>query len=53
MKAKKHTYHSRRDRNKEVMDTAYAFSRMAAAEYFAQRKSLNLKLFLLVYEVSR
>lgn len=53
MKAKQYSYYSRVDRNKEAVDKAFAFSRLAAAEYFAQRKSLNLKSFLMVYEVSR
>ncbi len=53
MKAKQYSYYSRVDRNKESIDKVFAFTRLAAAEYFAQRKSLGLKSFLLVYEVSR
>lgn len=51
--AKRYTFYTRADSNKEAIDKAFAFTRYDAALYFAQRKCMDLKSFLKVYSVSR
>ena len=46
-------YHSRVDINKEPLSKTMAASRYNAAKYFAERKQLSLKSFLLIYQVPK
>jgi hypothetical protein len=46
-------YHSRVDINKEPLSKTMAVSRYNAAKYFAERKQLSLKSFLLIYQVPK
>ncbi len=44
-------YYSRNDKNKELVSKTISTSRLQAAKSFAERKQLDLKTFLKLYEV--
>jgi hypothetical protein len=46
-------FYSRSDKTREPINKVVALSRIKAAQYFADRKSLDLKAFLVVYGISR
>lgn len=46
-------FYSKSDTKKEPISKVIAVSRMAAARYFASRKRLLLKQFLMLYGVSK
>jgi hypothetical protein len=50
---KKYSFYSRIDGSQEVIGSTIAFSRLSAAEQFAQRKQLPLKSFLGLFKVSK
>jgi hypothetical protein len=53
MKKKKYYFYSQKDETQEPVMSVYTFSRLKAAKYFAERKQLDLKLFLSIFSVSR
>jgi hypothetical protein len=50
---KKYSFYNRTDGSQETIATTRAFSRLAAAQHFAERKQLPLKSFLSLFNVSR
>lgn len=50
---KKYYFYSRIDSTQEPIMSAYTFSRLKAAKYFAERKQLPLKSFLSIFAVSK
>lgn len=50
---KKYYFYSRIDKTQEPIMSAWAFGRLKAAEYFAERKQLPLKSFLSIFAVSK
>jgi hypothetical protein len=44
-------YYSRTDKTEEIINKTVGFSRLQAAKYFAARKQLDLKTFLILYSV--
>jgi len=51
--AKRYYFYSRNDWQQEPIAKTIATDRLAAAKYFAARKSLPLKKFLELYSISR
>lgn len=49
----KYYFYARNDQSQEAIDSVRAFSRIQAAKYFAKRKQMNLKQFLLLFGVSK
>jgi len=50
---KRFSFYSRTDGSQEPVGSTVAFSRLAAARYFAERKHLPLKSFLSLFTVTR
>jgi len=50
---KKYYFYSRVDSTQEPIMSAWSFSRIKAAEYFAKMKQLDLKSFLSIFAVSK
>jgi hypothetical protein len=50
---KKYYFYSRVDSTQEPIMSAWSFSRIKAAEYFAEMKQLDLKSFLSIFAVSK
>lgn len=50
---KMYSFYSKVDNKKEKHSTIPHVSRLQAAKYFAERKGLPLKSFLIIYSVSR
>jgi len=50
---KKYYFYSRVDSAQEPIMSAYTFSRLKAAKYFAECKQLPLKTFLSIFAISK
>jgi len=50
---KKFSFYSRTDSSQEAVGSTFAFNRLAAARYFAERKHLPLKSFLSLFKVTK
>ena len=49
----KYYFYSRNDSTQEPIMSAWAFSCLQAAKYFAERKQLDLKPFLSIFAISK
>jgi hypothetical protein len=53
MKLLQYGFYSKNDKNKEIISKTAALSRYNAAVYFAKLKQLKLKVFLLIYSITK
>jgi len=50
---KRFSFYSHTDSSQEAISSTLAFSRLAAARYFAEKKHLPLKSFLSLFKVTK
>jgi hypothetical protein len=46
-------FYTKSDKNEEIINRIFTFSRLQAAKLFAERKQLHLKSFLEIYSIKK
>jgi len=49
----KYYFYSRIDQTQEPIMSAWTYGRLKAAKYFAERKQMDLKMFLSIFAISK